>query len=74
MNNFGLGRTTNRNSENIENFKLNREINLFSNSNKNILEDRDMFNQFSNISENIDITSFNLNDSYGMPIHNYHLN
>jgi len=70
MNNFGLGRTTNRNSENIENFKLNREINLFSNSNKNILEDRDMFNQFSNISENIDITSFNLNDSYGMPIHN----
>ena len=70
MDKFTSGRTTNRNSENIENFKLNREINLFRNTNENVLEDRDMFNQFSNSSENIDITPFNLEDSYGMPIHN----
>jgi hypothetical protein len=33
-----------------------------------ILGDRDMFNKFSNTNESIDVSSFNLTDSYGMPI------
>jgi hypothetical protein len=33
-----------------------------------ILNDRDMFNKFSNTNETIDTTSFNLTDVWGMPI------
>ncbi len=37
-------------------------------SNIQILNDRDMFNKFSNTNDTIDTTSFNLSDTYGMPI------
>lgn len=50
---------------------FNREIDLYKNipnTNIQILNDRDMFNKFSNTNETIDTTSFNLTDSYGMPI------
>ena len=50
---------------------FNREIDLYKNNNTSniqILNDRDMFNKFSNTNESIDTTSFNLTDSYGMPI------
>lgn len=37
-------------------------------SNAPILNDRDMFNKFSNTNETIDTTSFNPTDAWGMPI------
>ena len=54
-----------------------REIDLFNGKNQKkqqnqqniqILNDRDMFNKFSNTNDSIDMSSFNLNDSYGMPV------
>jgi len=48
-----------------------REIDLNKNkleSNKQILNDREMFNKFSNTNDTIDTSSFNLSDSYGMPM------
>ena len=48
-----------------------REMDLYKNnstSNIQILNDRDMFNKFSNTNENIDTSSFNMTDSYGMPV------
>lgn len=36
--------------------------------NLQILNDREMFNKFSNTNDQIDMSSFNLSDSYGMPI------
>ena len=46
------------------------EINQSRNipSNAPILNDRDMFNKFSNTNETIDTTSFNPTDAWGMPI------
>lgn len=54
------------------NWAFGRELEINS-SNKNstnapILNDRDMFNKFSNTNETIDTTSFNLTDVWGMPI------
>jgi hypothetical protein len=48
-----------------------REMDLYNNKSKpniQILNDRDMFNKFSNTNDSIDTSSFNLTDSYGMPI------
>lgn len=48
-----------------------REMDLYNNKNKpniQILNDRDMFNKFSNTNDSIDTSSFNLSDSYGMPM------
>lgn len=59
-----------------------REIDLYRNNHGNwngrgnengnmpsqILNDREMFNKFSNSNDSIDTTSFNLTDSFGMPI------
>ena len=48
-----------------------REMDIYKtkpNSNIQILNDRDMFNKFSNSNDSIDTSSFNLSDSYGMPI------
>jgi hypothetical protein len=39
-----------------------------STTNAPILNDRDMFNKFSNTNESIDTTSFNPTDAWGMPI------
>ena len=49
-----------------------REIDLYNNKTKpniQILNDRDMFNKFSNTNDSIDTSSFNLSDSYGLPVH-----
>lgn len=57
----------------IENYKLNREID-FSYKNKNnddYLNDRDLFNKFSNNNNEIDISKFPGDENnYGMPIFN----
>ena len=48
-----------------------REMDLYNNKSKpniQILNDRDMFNKFSNTNDTIDTSSFNLTDSYGMPV------
>lgn len=48
-----------------------REMDLYdkkSQTNIQMLNDRDMFNKFSNTNESLDTSSFNLTDSYGMPI------
>ncbi len=48
-----------------------REMDLYNNKSKpniQILNDRDMFNKFSNTNDSIDTSSFNLTDSYGMPV------
>ena len=42
------------------------------NSNVQILNDREMFNKFSNTNETIDTSSFNLTDSWGMPVQGGH--
>jgi hypothetical protein len=58
---------------NIENFNLNREIDLFSNNIDNkLLNDREIFNKFSNSDEQklIDMAEINYDDKYGMPIFN----
>ena len=52
-------------------FAFGREMDLYkskSESNVQLLNDRDMFNKFSNTNDSIDTSSFNLKDSYGMPI------
>jgi hypothetical protein len=53
-----------------ENFRLNREIILEKNTNKNYLNDRDMFFRISNNTEDIDITDNKFCDYSGMPIKN----
>ena len=48
-----------------------REMDLYNNKSKpniQILNDRNMFNKFSNTNDSIDTSSFNLTDSYGMPV------
>jgi hypothetical protein len=48
-----------------------REMDLYDNKSKpniQILNDRDIFNKFSNTNDTIDTSLFNLTDSYGMPI------
>lgn len=52
---------------NYSNFR-NYDIKNNNQYNIQLLNDRDMFNKFSNTSEIVDTTSFNLADSYGMPI------
>lgn len=62
-----------KNTYDIENFNLNREMDIYKNSKKNIqiLDDRDLFNKFSNGNEQIDITnSINTENNFGMPVFN----
>ena len=57
----------------MENFNLNREMEIYKTSNKNILllDDRDLFNKFSNGNEQIDISNNNnIEENFGMPIFN----
>ena len=57
----------------MENFNLNREMEIYKTSNKNILllDDRDLINKFSNGNEQIDISNNNnIEENFGMPIFN----
>lgn len=61
------------NNRGIENFNLTREIDLkkeVSIQDMKVLNDRDLFNKISNPNEEIDMSSFNLKDTYGMPHYN----
>ena len=49
-------------------FAFGREMDFKNNSNIEILNDRDIFNKLSNTNDSIDTSSFNLSNSYGMPI------
>jgi hypothetical protein len=65
--NLGSNKFTNSNMS----LAFGREIDIYnekSNSNAPLLNDRDIFNKFSNTNETIDTSSFNLSDSYGMPV------
>ncbi len=57
---------------NYENFNLNREMGILidKKTNKDYLNDRDMFFKISNNNEGIDVTNTNYDDFYGMPINN----
>jgi hypothetical protein len=57
---------------NIENFNLNREIDLsIKNNSIEILNDRDFFNKFSNINEQLDMSNTKHDEfNYGMPVFN----
>jgi hypothetical protein len=63
--------------EMIKDYKLNREMNVYDRKDKKseFLEDRDLFNKFSNVYEQLDISNFpsvsNDNEfNLGMPIYN----
>jgi hypothetical protein len=61
------------NNRGIENFNLTREIDLkkeVSIQDLKVLNDRDLFNKISNPNEEIDMSSFSLKDTYGMPYYN----
>ena len=75
MNNYANFNSNPNGQDNLSNSNINlafgREIDLYKNKSKpniQVLNDRDMFNKFSNTNESIDTSSFNLSDSYGMPI------
>jgi hypothetical protein len=57
---------------NRENFNLNREMGILidKKTNKDYLNDRDMFFKISNNNEGIDVTNPNFDDFSGMPINN----
>ncbi len=58
---------------NVENFNLNREMDLIvtNNTNDKILGDREIFNKFSNENEQLDMTNVKHDEfNYGMPIFN----
>lgn len=67
-------RLKNTNRNNMENFNLNREMDLVNSgtvSNDKILGDRDIFNKFSNENEQLDMTMVKHDEyNYGMPIFN----
>lgn len=72
MNNKFQARSDRRNNS-IENFNLNRGIDVFTKNEKTheVLNDRDMFNHFSNGYEQIDMTNVKPNEnSHGMPLFN----
>ena len=78
MSNYANFSNTNKNPQSPDGFlnpnmtfAFGREVDLYKTKQSNsvqILNDRDMFNKFSNTNDSIDTTSFNLTDSYGMPI------
>jgi hypothetical protein len=78
MNNYAIFSKSHENDQMKEGFgssnmtiAFGREIDLYNNKNKpniQILNDRDMFNKFSNTNDSIDTSLFNLTDSYGMPV------
>jgi hypothetical protein len=67
-------RLKNTNRNNMENYNLNREMDLVNSggiSNDKILGDRDIFNKFSNENEQLDMTMVKHDEyNYGMPIFN----
>lgn len=66
-------KVNNRSKNATENYYLNRGMDLISDGNLNIqvLNDRDLFNRFSNGDEQIDTTSIKPNEfNYGMPMYN----
>ena len=72
MNNKFQARSDRRNNS-IENFNLNRGIDVFTKNEKTheVLNDRDMFNHFSNGYEQIDMTNVKPNENaHGMPLFN----
>lgn len=72
MNNKFQARSERRNNS-IENFNLNRGMDVFTKNEKSIdmLNDRDMFNHFSNGYEQIDMTNVKPNENTnGMPLFN----
>jgi hypothetical protein len=72
MNNKFQARSDKRNKS-IENFNLNRGIDVFTKNEKTfeVLNDRDMFNHFSNEYEQIDMTNVKPNENaHGMPLFN----
>lgn len=68
MINNSVGRTNNRN---MDNFNLNREISIYNRNNSfQILDDRDLFNKFSNNNNDIiDTTPLNIDNNFGMPVY-----
>jgi len=72
MNNKFQPRSDRRNNS-VENFNLNRGMDVYIKNDKNpdVLNDRDMFFHFSNGNEQIDMSLFKPNDnSHGMPLFN----
>jgi hypothetical protein len=71
MNNKFQPRSDRRNNS-VENFNLNRgmDISLKNEKNLDVLNDRDMFFRFSNGNEQIDMSIFKPNDNFGMPLFN----
>ena len=71
MNNKFQPRSDRRNNS-VENFNLNRGMDISSKNEKNldVLNDRDMFFRFSNGNEQIDMSIFKHNDNFGMPLFN----
>ena len=72
MSNKFQARSDRRNNS-IENFNLNRGIDVFTQNEKSfeVLNDRDMFNHFSNGNEQIDMTNVKPNENtHGMPLFN----
>jgi hypothetical protein len=71
MNNKFQAKSEKRNMS-TENFNLNRGMDVFTGSNDkpmSMLNDRDMFNHFSNTYEQIDMTNIKPNENaYGMPL------
>ena len=62
--------TNSENKRGNENFGLNREVLFSKETNKNYLNDRDMFFKISNNTEDIDTTDNKFCDYSGMPIKN----
>jgi hypothetical protein len=62
--------TNSENKRGNENFGLNREVLFNTDTNKNYLNDRDMFFKISNNTEDIDTTDNKFCDYSGMPIKN----
>jgi hypothetical protein len=72
MNNKFHPRSDRRNNS-VENYNLNRGMDVFTKNEKNfeVLNDRDMFNHFSNEYEQIDMTNVKPGENtHGMPLFN----
>jgi hypothetical protein len=70
MNNKFQAKSDRRNNS-MENFNLNRGMDIYLKNEKNldVLNDRDMFNHFSNGNEQIDMSTMKPNENaYGMPL------
>ncbi len=65
-------RSKNQIKNNVENFGLNREMDLINNGSgyTQILSDRDLFFKFSNENVELDMSKPNHEDAFGMPIFN----